>query len=62
MIKDSLLVINNNLPNKWKKLSIRIKFQGRLIKITYLHAKTVIDILDGEPLNVIVDGIKKNIK
>lgn len=61
-IKDSLLVINNNLPNKWKKLSIRIKFQGRLIKITYLHAKTVIDILDGEPLNVIVDGIKKNIK
>ncbi|MFC6175607.1 glycoside hydrolase family 65 protein [Companilactobacillus huachuanensis] len=61
-IQNSMLTIKNSLPDEWNGLSIRIRFQGRLLKIKYHHSETIIEILDGEPLDIIVDGGKKRIK
>ncbi|PMD69859.1 glycoside hydrolase family 65 protein [Companilactobacillus nuruki] len=56
-VKNGSLTIANHLPDEWKKLSIRLQFQGRLLEINYLPSKIDVSILSGEPLKIIVDGV-----
>lgn len=60
-VKNGSLTIANHLPDEWKKLSIRLQFQGRLLEINYLPSKTDVSILSGEPLKIIVDGVEKTL-
>lgn len=60
-VKNGSLTITNHLPDEWKKLSIRLQFQGRLLEINYLPSKTDVSILSGEPLKIIVDGVEKTL-
>ena len=55
-IKNHQLNINNHLPDEWKKLMIRIRFQNRLLQITYLPQMTEVKLLSGQSVKIIVDG------
>lgn len=54
--KDNKLVIQNHLPDEWDKLTVRIRYQKRLLRITYLKEETNVEVLEGSPLTINVDG------
>lgn len=58
-VNDSQLMINNHLPDEWNKLSLRLKFKKRLLEIVYQSDQTIVKVIQGQPLEVIVDGVKK---
>lgn len=61
-IKDGLLYIQNNLPKLWNKLTIRIQYQGRLLNIEYTQNNTKVTIISGDPINIVVNGVKSTVE
>lgn len=61
-IKDGLLHIQNNLPKLWNKLTIRIQYQGRLLNIEYVQNNTKVTIISGDPINIVINGVKSTVE
>jgi len=61
-VKNNLLTVDNHLPDQWKKLSIRLSYQGRLLEIAYLHDETTIKVIEGKPLDICLNGVKETVK
>ncbi|GEO57105.1 glycoside hydrolase family 65 protein [Companilactobacillus bobalius] len=61
-IKNNMLYIQNNLPNAWDKMSIRIQYKGRLLNIDYSQDDVQVKIISGDPVNVMINGVKSTVK
>ncbi|HIY92338.1 MAG TPA: glycoside hydrolase family 65 protein, partial [Candidatus Companilactobacillus pullicola] len=61
-IKDNMLCIQNNLPNAWNKMSIRIQYKGRLFNIDYSQNDVQVNIISGDPVNVMINGVKSTVR
>jgi len=61
-VKNNLLTVDNHLPDQWKKLSIRLSYQGRLLEIAYLPNETTIKVIEGKPLDICLNGVKETVK
>lgn len=61
-IKDNMLHIQNNLPNAWDKMSIRIQYKGRLLNIDYSQNDVQVNIISGDPVNVMINGVKSTVR
>jgi len=61
-VKNNLLTVDNHLPDQWKKLSIRLSYQGRLLEIAYLPDETTIKVIEGKPLDICLNGVKETVK
>ncbi|WP_162200755.1 glycosyl hydrolase family 65 protein [Companilactobacillus kimchii] len=57
-----MLYIQNNLPKLWNKLTIRIQYQGRLLNIEYTQNNTKVTIISGDPINIVVNGVKSTVE
>lgn len=53
---DGELKIIPHLPIEWDGFEFRIVFNGRLLNINIVDGKTAIKLVDGQPMNIIVDN------
>lgn len=56
------LLIDNHLPKAWRRLVINLQYQGRHLRLTLTHGKTVVDLVEGAPLTVRIDGQEQQLK
>lgn len=59
---DGTLNLSNHLPAQWQGLTFRILFQGRRLQIHLDHDELAVVLLEGEPLDVVLDGQPQTIK
>jgi maltose phosphorylase len=57
-VKDGMLHFNPFLPDHWKSYSFRIDFRGRVINVKATKEKTETILESGEPLEIVLNGIK----
>ncbi len=55
-VRENKLSFSPKLPEEWEYYSFKIKFRGRVVKVTVQGTETVIDIEEGEPLEILLDG------
>lgn len=60
-VKNGTLFLHNNLPKAWNELSIRLRFKGRLLKMTYSPNKIEVELLAGQPIKIFIDGTSQMI-
>jgi len=61
-IKNDILTITNHLPDEWKQLSLKIMYHGSLLKIDYTKDKTQVTLVEGQPVEIFVDGVRQLVK
>jgi Trehalose and maltose hydrolases (possible phosphorylases) len=60
-VNNNQLVLENRLPDEWEKLVFRLKFQNRLIKVTFTHGSSDVSLLQGKPIKIIVNDIEEKL-
>jgi maltose phosphorylase len=55
-VKDGTPCFNAKLPNRWSSLRFKLHFRGRLIEVSVQQESTEVRRLDGEPLEVNING------
>ncbi len=61
-VRDGELHYAPFLPKKWQSYQFRQLFRGRLIEVTVDQSGTKLDLLDGDPITVDLDGKKEELK
>ncbi len=61
-VKDGIPHFSPNLPSQWSGLRFRILFRGRLLSIDLSTSGTNVGLLEGEPLEVVVNGERKSLE
>ena len=55
-VRDGLLQFKPFLPKAWKSIKFMINFRGRLLQVRMSAGETYLELQEGKPLSVIVDG------
>ncbi|WP_125708808.1 glycoside hydrolase family 65 protein [Lacticaseibacillus porcinae] len=55
------LAVTNRLPQKWQRLRFAIQYRGRSLMIDLRHGTTKVEVTSGPTLNVIIDGVAKQV-
>ncbi|MCK4750651.1 MAG: glycoside hydrolase family 65 protein [Bacteroidales bacterium] len=61
-IREGLLSFDPQLPEKWKGLSFKILYRGRILKVTIDKKNVTIDNLEGEGLDFFLSGSKTHLE
>lgn len=61
-VKDDMLYFHPQIPASWKSYTFKIMFRGRILNIHIQSDKTSISLVSGEPLDVVVNGTKQNVR
>jgi maltose phosphorylase len=57
-IREDMLSFNPSLPKKWRSLSFFIYYRGRKLKVSISEKKVNVNLIEGEPLAVEINGNK----
>jgi 1,2-alpha-glucosylglycerol phosphorylase len=55
-VAEGILRIDPSLPPGWQSLSYPVTYRGRLLRVTAAASHTTVDLIEGEPLTVVLAG------
>ncbi len=55
-VADGTLHVTNHLPTQIAHLSYRLRFRGRVLEVKLAQGSTQVQVIDGSPLTVTIDG------
>lgn len=58
-VRDGQLTFWPRLPEQWKRLSFKVIFRGRVIRLSVDSSGTNVALEQGEPITVLVDGLPR---
>lgn len=59
-VKDGTLYFSPSLPDCWDGFSFKVNYQGRIIRVVVTRDNVAVE-TDGEPVDIVVDGLTKAI-
>lgn len=58
-VKQDTLHFEPRIPDSWKSYSFKVNFRGQILKVHVSKTKTDVNLLQGDPLEIIVQGEKR---
>lgn len=60
-VKNHMLHFNPKIPHTWKTFSFKVNFRGQILKVKVHKSSVVFEIINGDPLEIVVNGEKRMI-